>query len=260
MTAAPAMIVEGEGPALVFLHGVGGDKRSWAGQLPVFAAAGFKAAAFDAPGYGDNPAVSALDWAEMAASVIAGLDAMGVERATLIGHSMGGMTAQEVAARAPGRVSRLVLSGTSPAFGRPDGDFQKRFVAERLGPLDAGRAMPELAREIVASLVGIDPDPAGVAAATDCMARVPDATYRAAMRNLVTFDRKDALGAIAVPCLVLAGEHDTSAPAGMMERMAGRIPRAVFACIPDAGHLANFERPDRFNAVLLDFLRTHPED
>lgn len=260
MTAAPAMIAEGAGPVVVFLHGVGGDKRSWTRQVPAFAAAGFRAAAFDAPGYGDNPPVETLSWADMADGVLAGLDALGAARATLVGHSMGGMTAQEVAARHPGRVSRLVLSGTSSAFGRPDGDFQRRFVAERLGPLDAGRSMPDLAGDIVASLIGDDPDPAGVEAAIACMARVPDATYRAAMRNLVTFDRKAALGSIAVPTLVLAGEKDTNAPAPMMERMAGRIPGALYACIEGAGHLANFERPDRFNAIVLAFLRAHPED
>ena len=259
MSAAPSMSVEGEGPTVVFLHGVGGGRVSYARQLPVFAAAGYRAAAFDAPGYGDNPAVTTLDWAGMADSVLVGLDALEVDRVALVGHSMGGMVAQEVAARAPGRLWALVLSGTSPAFGNRDGEFQRRFVAERLGPLDEGRTMPDLAASIVASLVGPAPDPAGRAAAIAAMAAVPTATYRAAMTNLVTFDRRDALAAISVPTLVLAGQHDTNAPAAMMERMAARIPGARYVCLPDVGHLANFERPDLFDAAILDFLKTVTE-
>lgn len=250
----PSMVVDGDGPVIVFLHGVGGGKASYDRQLPVFAAAGYRAAAFDAPGYGDNPPVTAMDWPGMADAVLAGIDALGADRVALVGHSMGGMVAQEVAPRAPERLWALVLSGTSPAFGNRDGDFQKKFVADRLGPLDAGHTMRDLARSIVDSLVGPDPDPFGKAAAIACMSAVPDATYRAAMTNLVTFDRRDALAKIAVPTLVLAGENDTNAPAAMMEKMASRIPGAVYRCIAGAGHLSNFERPADFDAAVLAFL------
>lgn len=255
----PAMTVQGHGPVVVFLHGVGGGKASYDRQLPIFAAAGYRAAAFDSPGYGDNPPVESLSWDALADAVLAGIDALGVEKVALVGHSMGGMVAQEVAARAPERLWALVLSGTSPAFGNRDGAFQKKFVADRLGPLDDGKTMPELAASIVASLVGPDPDPVGKAAAIACMSAVPDATYRAAMTNLVTFDRRAALAQIAVPTLVLAGEHDTNAPAPMMEKMASRIPGAVYRCLAGAGHLSNFERPADFDAAVLAFLNSVKE-
>lgn len=250
----PAMTVQGQGPVVVFLHGVGGGKASYDRQLPIFAAAGYRAAAFDAPGYGDNPPVDRMDWAGMADAVLAGIDALGADKVALIGHSMGGMVAQEVAARAPDRLWALVLSGTSPAFGNRDGAFQKKFVADRLGPLDEGHTMRDLAHSIVESLVGPDPDPQGKAAAIACMSAVPDATYRAAMTNLVTFDRREALAQIAVPTLVLAGEHDSNAPAPMMEKMASRIPGASYRCLAGVGHLANFERPADFDAAVLAFL------
>jgi pimeloyl-ACP methyl ester carboxylesterase len=78
------------------------------------------------------------------------------------------------------------------------------------------------------------------------------------MRCLVTFDRRDALAAIAVPTLLVAGERDTNAPAAMMERMAAKIPGARFAVISGAGHLANLERPQTFIAVLSEFLASVP--
>ncbi|MCB2100501.1 MAG: alpha/beta fold hydrolase [Rhodobacterales bacterium] len=243
----------GAGPAILFLHGVGGDAASWAPQLASFGRT-HRAMAWDMPGYGASDPLESPTFAALADACVTLLDRQGVDRAHLVGHSIGGMVAQEVAARHPDRLASLTLSATSPAFGNPDGDFQKKFVAARLKPLAEGRTMAEIARDVVPRLVGPDADPAGVAAAVASMSRVPEATYRAMVELIVTFDRRDTLGAIAAPCLVLAGETDAQAPAPMMERMAGKIPGALFTCIPGAGHLANLERPAAFDAALTDFL------
>jgi pimeloyl-ACP methyl ester carboxylesterase len=86
------------------------------------------------------------------------------------------------------------------------------------------------------------------------MAEVPEAAYRAALRCLVAFDRRAALAGYRMPVLLIAGGRDTSAPAAMMRRMAERIPGARLACIAEAGHLANLERPEAFDRLLDDFL------
>ena len=83
---------------------------------------------------------------------------------------------------------------------------------------------------------------------------VPAATYRAAVECIVTFEQRASLPNIRVPTLVVAGERDRNAPAPMMEKMASKIPGATYVCIAGAGHLANMERPDAFDRVLLDFL------
>jgi pimeloyl-ACP methyl ester carboxylesterase len=80
--------------------------------------------------------------------------------------------------------------------------------------------------------------------------------YRAALRCIVTFNRIDDLARIACPTLVLAAEHDTLAPPKTMERMAARIPGALYRCIAGAGHLANFEQTASFAAALDEFLAT----
>ena len=74
------------------------------------------------------------------------------------------------------------------------------------------------------------------------------------MELLVTFDQRATLGDIAIPTLVLAGEHDTNAPAAVMERMARRIPGSTFEVILGAGHLANLESPSTFTSTVLRFL------
>jgi 3-oxoadipate enol-lactonase len=86
------------------------------------------------------------------------------------------------------------------------------------------------------------------------MSAVPEATYRAALACIVTFDRREVLGRIDVPVLVLAAASDAQAPPAGMERMAGRIPGAEFVVLPDCAHLANFERPAAFAEAVGEFI------
>ena len=134
------------------------------------------------------------------------------------------MIVQQLLANDPDIAGAVVLAQTSPAFGKPDGDWQKSFIDARLGPLDRGETMASLAPTLVKELVGDDPDTSGMALARDCMARVPEATYRATMLALMGFDLRSALGKIAVPTLVLSGSKDKNAPAPMMAKMASYIP------------------------------------
>jgi 3-oxoadipate enol-lactonase len=243
----------GQGPALLFLHGIGGDAACWRPQLEAFSDC-YRALAWNMPGYGGSASLPEMTFPALAEALLRLLDRLDIARVHLVGHSMGGMVAQEFAATRPDRLRSLVLVATSAAFGRADGDWQREFLASRFGPLDQGRSMADLASEIVAGLVGEAPDPVGVAQAIRSMAEVPEATYRAALRCLLTFDRRDALGRIEVPTLLLAGERDQTAPSAVVERMAARIPQARFLVLPRAGHLANLEQPLLFNWALRDFL------
>jgi pimeloyl-ACP methyl ester carboxylesterase len=167
---------------------------------------------------------------------------------------MGGMVAQEVVARRPELVNKLVLSGTSASFGESDDDWQARFVAERTAPLDAGKTMSQLAEVLVPQMVGPGSLPEGVRLATHCMSLVSPATYRRALEALVTFDRRAGLERISVPTLVIAGEHDRDAPPAVVKRMAASIPRGTYIEMPGIGHLQNLEAPDEFDGFVLNFL------
>jgi pimeloyl-ACP methyl ester carboxylesterase len=156
-----------------------------------------------------------------------------------------------------GRVQGLVLACTSAAFGKPAADWQARFLAERLAPLDAGLGMAALADQLVPGLLAPQASSAARQAARDVMAAVPEATYRAVLRAIAGFDGRAALPHLHGPALLLAAEHDRTAPPEMMQRMAGRLPQATFVCLPDAGHIANVEAPLAFNAAVLGFLRRH---
>ena len=251
-----AFVEQGQGePAVLLLHGIGGGKSIWSGTLPALAAAGVRAAALDFPGYGDSPGRPTL--AAMVDAVGSTVARLGAARTVLVGHSMGGMVAQEWVALHPGCVQGLVLACTSASFGKADGEWQARFVAERLAPLDAGLGMDGMARRLVPAMVAPGASDAAREAAIDVMARVPEASYRVALEAIAAFDRRAALPAIAVPTLCLAAEHDRTAPPEVMQRMAQRIPGAEYHCLADAGHIANVEQPAAFQAALLSFLKRH---
>ncbi len=253
----PAYVSSGAaGDAVICLHGIGGRRDVWQPQMQTIVRCGFRAVAWDAPGYGDTPQVSAPGWDGFSAALLRLIDGLELEHCVLLGHSFGSMIAQHFASKHGPRVKALILSATSPAFGKSDGEWQRNFIAQRLGPLDEGHSMRELSETIVSSLVGNNPDAAGVERAKRAMAACPDATYRRSIEGLLTFDMREHLSRIAVPTLVVAGENDGNAPSSMMERMAARIPGARFVVVPEAGHLANLEQPSAFNAVLGEFLQS----
>ena len=242
---------------LVFLHGIGGGRSAWDAQMSFFAQRDYRAVAWNQPGYGDAPTVEPYDLATIAAALERLILNLGPEPVVLIGHSMGGFIAQEAYARFPQRISALALCFTSPAFGGTGGDFARQFIAARIAPLDDGKGMAEIAANLMPAMKGSTSDSAGLAHAQSVMAGVAPQTYRKAVQLLTTFDRRALLPGIAVPTLLLAGSDDKTAPPSVMEKMAQKIPRAEYICLPGCGHLGPLDQRDAFNAALLGFLQRH---
>jgi 3-oxoadipate enol-lactonase len=241
--------------SLVFLHGIGGAARGWRAQIAAFGGR-YRAIAWDMPGYGGSAPLATVSIAALADALQDFLDQVGATKPVLIGHSIGGMIVQQWLVKHPGTAAAVVLAQTSPAFGKADGDWQKSFIEARLGPLDRGETMRSLAPTLVKDLVGDGPDAGGMELARDCMAAVPESSYRATMLALLGFDQRNALKEIKVPTLVLSGSKDKNAPAPMMAKMATYIPSATYVELEGIGHLVNLERPEIFNAALDQFLKT----
>ena len=241
-------------PPLVFLHGIGGAARAWRRQLETFGER-YRAIAWNMPGYGGSPPLSPVTIPTLAEALQDFLRSIAAVNPILVGHSIGGMIVQQWLVNHPDEAGAVVLAQTSPAFGKADGDWQKSFIEARLGPLDRGASMASLAPSLVRELVGGNPDPDGMQLASDCMASVPEASYRACMLALLGFDQRQALKDIKVPTLVLSGTQDKNAPAPMMAKMASFIPRSTYVELEGAGHLVNLEQPRAFDAALDQFLK-----
>ena len=250
----PAYVEQGRGDTLVFLHGVGGGHAAWDDQLPYFAKLGYRAIAWDQPGYGASPLVEPYDLERVAAALRALIERLGDAPVVLVGHSMGGFVAQEAYARFPRRIKALALCFTSAAFGGAGGDFQRQFIAARIAPLDQGRTMAEISARLMPTMRGGKSRPGGLQRAERVMAGVPPETYRKAVTLLTTFDRRALLPRIEVPTLLLAGAEDRTAPPAVMERMAQNIPGAEYVLLDGCGHLGPMDQPEEFNRALAAFL------
>ncbi|MDQ0317674.1 alpha/beta fold hydrolase [Amorphus orientalis] len=247
---------DASGTTIVFIHGIGGRAEVFDPQMAAFAP-DFHVISWDVPGYGTSAPLETATLPTLAAALGDFLSAIDARDAILVGQSLGGMIVQE--AMAAGLVSpkAIVLTGTSPAFGRPDGDFQKKFIEGRLAPLDAGRTMAELADGMMKGLTGPNPDPEGFRIGRDALAATPEESFRAMVYALVDFDQRANLPNISVPALLIAGTEDTSAPPQVMQKMADKIATATYVQLDGAGHLANLDQPDAFTEAMRDFLAGH---
>jgi 3-oxoadipate enol-lactonase len=255
----PHFKTQGTGPTVLMLHGIGGNHLAFEPQLQSLAAAGYRAVSWDMPGYGASTPAAPYDFDALADACIRLIAHLQTGPVVLLGHSMGGMVAQQVVARRADAVRALVLCATSPSFGRkPDGSvstsWQEQFIGARTAPLDAGQTMAQLAASLVPQMAGPSATPADLQLAMRCMASVNPATYRQALQALLTFDQRHNLPCIAVPTLLVAGAHDKSAPPAVMKAMASAIPASQYAELPGVGHLLNLEAPQAFDTVVLKFL------
>ena len=244
----------GEVP-IICLHGIGGNACSFAPQLRALSD-DHRVISVDLPGYGGSDPI-ALSFEALADKVADLVDALGVGQAHLCGHSIGGMIAIETACRHPTKVASLALIATTSAFGGRDDHFRDAFIAARLTPLDRGQTIEDLAKTFVPEIVGPNADASVMADATATMAAVPEATYRAIVRCLVTFDRRADIAGLTQPACLIAGAQDLNAPARTMARMAEKMGVTCHQ-IDGAGHLVNLEAAGETNRILRDFYRRLP--
>ncbi|KAI5912201.1 alpha/beta fold hydrolase [Thauera sp. 2A1] len=262
MSAAlvPSWLASGHGGTpLVLLHGMGSTASIWLPQLEHFGRERLTVA-WTMPGYGHSPAAADIDWADLADALEAMRVALRIERMHLLGHSIGGMVAQEYIHRHPQRVASLILSATTAGFGNPDLTWQQEFVRLRAEPLANVARFGDAAPELLRKFVGADTRPQMFRLAELSADGVVKSQYLHYMRLLTTFDRKAALSDIAVPTLLMAGELDQQAPVKAMRRMAEHLRQVELHEFAHINHMANIESPDRFNHTVAAFLAAAEQD
>ena len=250
----------GGGPPLLLIMGFGGDHLAWAYQFRVFAER-YRVIAFDNRGAGqtdapDTPYTTAL----MADDAAGLLDALGVDRAHVIGVSMGGMIAQELALRHPARVRSLHLGCT---LARPDAYMRALVAAWRT--LRTSLSREDMLRAVALWLfapVTYEERPEFVEMVVQTALANPfPQTLVGFVRQseaILGHDTLERLDAIRCPTLVSVAEDDILVPPRFSRRLAAGIPGAALRVLPGAGHVYFWEQPDAFNRLCLEFLARHP--
>lgn len=248
------------GPAVVLLHGLGVSGRCWALQFPALAQAGWRALAPDLPGFGRSsapPGGGPRGMRRLSEPVAALLDALGLERAAVVGLSLGGAAALQLALDHPQRVSGLLLVST---FARLELAHPALLPFYLLRYLQAEALGIEFQARGVARRMFPRPDQAAQRVAFRAQVLQADpAAYRAAMRLAVRFNAAPRLGQIACPALVVSGADDTTVAPANQAALAGGLPGTRQIVLPAAGHALIAERPAEFNQIMLDFLQSLPK-
>jgi pimeloyl-ACP methyl ester carboxylesterase len=258
----------GEGPAIVFIHGLGASWQSWLEQMPDFAKR-HRVVAMDLPGFGyselPSEDISIEFYGQWTCKL---MDALGIESATVVGNSMGGFVGAELAIRFPERVQRLVFisaaifwqntrrsqpllrlarltdAAAARAVTRATDDIATRRRLRQWALASAGfryphLVSPELAHEMVRS------------------ARRTDG-FLPGLEALADYDVEEELPKISCPTLIVWGAHDTLVPVKDAARLEDLIPGARRVVFERTGHVAMLERPERFNRLLGEFLEEEP--
>lgn len=243
----------GSGPPLLLIHGLGYARWGWEPLVPLLAKR-WRAISFDNRGIGESSSPPGpYTAAQMADDAVAVLDAAGVDDAVVVGTSLGGMIAQELALTHPGRLNALVLICTTPGvtLGHPMPAATLRLLAE------ASNLEPEVAlRRFVENALGPAPDPETVARILAHRLASPQdpAGWAAQAAAGTTYDGADRAASIEVPTLVISGTADRVVDFRNSQVLGELIPNSRVELIDDAGHLVFWEHPEAVARLINEFL------
>ena len=233
--------VYGNGPAVVFAHGAGGNHLSWWQQVPVFARQ-YRCITFDHRGFGQSPDVPDGPGSQAFVEDLTHLlDYLKIDRVSLVAQSMGGRTCLGFTLAYPGRVQALVMADTTGGFG------------------DA--RMAQLRAEGEAALAGPNPPPRTYA--QHFPQEQPAQAFLYEQIRALNPPRREVpvpgptveqVRVLRTPTLLIVGEHDVIAPPSIMKMFQSYIPHARLAEVAGAGHSVYFEKPQEFNRLVLKFL------
>jgi len=248
----------GAGTPILLIHGHPFDCTSWSPQLES-AVPGFRLIAPDLRNFGltTSPTPPTL-FADYARDLISLADALALRRFVVLGLSMGGHVALELAALAPHRLLGLVLCGTYAQLDSPEKKASRYTLADRLDR----EGLAPYAAEVLPKMLcaqSLANNPALAAPLLAMMERCPAAGASIALRLRAEHpDYVPVLDSLTVPTLILVGEHDTFTPVPDAQLMHAHAPKSTLVVLPGAGHLTNLEQPFAFNRSLLTFLESLP--
>jgi pimeloyl-ACP methyl ester carboxylesterase len=246
--------IKGEGQPLVFIHGLGSSTRDWEFQVPEFSKS-YQVITFDLRGHGqsDKPA-GPYSMAMFAADTVGLLQALGVDAAHVVGLSLGGGIAFQLAVDAPTAVKTLSIVNSAPelvvrSFKDQVAIWQRLAIVRVLGMRKMG--------EVLSQRLFVKPEQDSLRQTFVARwAENDQRAYLAALRAMIGWSVTARLGSIQCPTLVIAADHDYT-PVAFKEAYAAKIPRAQFVTIADSRHATPIEQPQPFNRALQEFWAKH---
>jgi len=239
-----------DAPVVVLSNSLGSTHRMWDAQLADLEQR-FRVVRYDTRGHGDSPVPDGpYSINDLADDLVALLDRLGVQRARLVGLSLGGMTVMRVASRNPERVERIALLCTGAQLPPAEAWLDRAATVRAQGSQAVATAVVE--RWFTPAYLHAHPD--ARSAHERMVASTPAEGYAGCCGAIAKLDLREELSAISVPTLAIAGDDDPATPPAKLEEIATRIPGTRLLTVPRAAHLANAEQPGIITAALIEHL------
>ncbi len=247
----------GEGPPVIFLHGIGGNNLNWIDQQQYISEI-FTTISWDARGYGRSDDYSGpLKFSDFSEDLIRLINYKNIHKAHFIGLSMGARILMDFFSKYKARVATLTLCDCFFKYKVLSKVKQKEFIELRQKPLKEGKKIEEIAPKLIDSLVG-----------PNCSVKAKDTIYKSFLKihidsylktisETVKYDASSYLSEFDVPTQLIYGEYDKLAPVAIGREAKNIILNSSLHIIKNAGHLSNIEQPEAFNKIMKNFLLKH---
>lgn len=243
-------VERGRGPAIVFVHGYGDSWYSYDGVMKLLPG-DVRALAPSQRGHGRSGCPEAgYGMEDLAADVVAFMDATGVARAAVVGHSMGSLVAQAVAFGRPDRVSHLVLEGSATTVDNPAVREMAAAISELRDPVPR-----QFAADFQAGAIHRPVPAAFLDEAVNESMRMPVRIWRAGIAGILDYRAGDRLAALTMPTLIVWGDRDEICPRVEQDRLQRSIRGSRLLVYEGTGHSPHWEEPERFVNDLMAFVR-----
>ena len=247
----------GQGEMVLFLHGIGGNKKNWKNNINFFSK-NFLTVAWDTRGYGDSDDYNGeLDFDNILDDLKKVIDFFKKTRAHIVGLSMGGQIATLFYDKYPNYVKTLTLCDTHFGLSNLSPTEVEKFINLRKKPLLNGKVPKDIAPSVASTLIGDTNNISAYNQLVESMSLLHKESYLKTIESSMRTEHRHIFKNIKVPTLIMVGELDTLTPPSMSKSIMNEIKGSYLKIIPKAGHLINIEEPDIFNQNLIQFLDKH---
>lgn len=253
--------LSGNGPPLVFLHGIGGNSSNWEEQQKHFSK-NFTTIAWNARGYYfSDDYIGPLNFSDFSYDLKRLIDTLNIKKAHYVGLSMGARILMDFYALNFNRVATLSLCDCYFSFNSfLDPKKKKKYLEIRQKPLLEGKLLKDLAPEIIKSLVSAKCSEQTKMKIYNSLAKIRSDSYLKTIKEAINYDISNKLSDITVPVQLIYGQDDKLTPPSLGEQLKNKIKNSRLDIIEDAGHLSNMEQPKNFNIILNRFLKKYKEN
>jgi pimeloyl-ACP methyl ester carboxylesterase len=244
----------GQGEMIIFLHGIGGNKKNWTENL-IFFSKKYLSVAWDTRGYGESEDYNGdLNFEDILDDLVKVFKYFNKDKAHIVGLSMGGQIATLFYEKYPSYVKSLILCDTHFGLSNLSPQEIEKFISLRKEPLISGKEPKDIAPIVASTLIGDVNNKSAYKQLVNSMELLHKDSYLKTIETSMRTEHRHVFKTIDVPTFIIVGELDTLTPPSMSKEIMKEIENSRLSIIPNAGHLSNIENPKVFNQKLLEFL------